>query len=422
MMTEYGEQPEEKGKSLSSVILLMIVGFLFIIVLAGGGVGLYFFIRSRTQKNQTQKQKQPPTQHHIKTDHKTDKKTDKSDTDVKEHDKHDKEGKDSKTDKDDKIERTDKGEEGKKKEKRLSLHHLQSIKASHKVAITPDGETVAIEKNGVITVFKVGKPEARIARFVLGGWTRVKSLALSSDVKWLAAGCNNRSVLVWKNENEKGWKNVVGFMCHNGWVRALDISPDGKYLASGDDYGMVRVWRTSDWKIVMKKRGHLQRVNYLCFSPNGKWFATVGNDRLIMVWAVDGWNEVVFLRCGADPGNLLAFSPNAQLLSAAIDNEIAVWSTKTWKLVDRKRTFGRSITGLAFSPDSKHLFCVALDKRIYFWECKGKLRLLMKKTLSEHESDIYFGEWLRDGRIVTVDWSGKMHFWSLRWVDFNLNR
>lgn len=57
---------------------------------------------------------------------------------------------------------------------------------------------------------------------------------------------------------------------HQGWIRALSVSPDGSLLASGGNDRMVRIWETATGKLVRELAGHTGHVYSLGFHPDGK--------------------------------------------------------------------------------------------------------------------------------------------------------
>ncbi|KAF2117916.1 WD40-repeat-containing domain protein [Lophiotrema nucula] len=54
-------------------------------------------------------------------------------------------------------------------------------------------------------------------------------------------------VMIWKVEDLTAEPAVLG--PYQDWVRTIEYSPDGKYLATGE-YGYIRIYKTSDWSVV----------------------------------------------------------------------------------------------------------------------------------------------------------------------------
>jgi len=80
-------------------------------------------------------------------------------------------------------------------------------------------------------------------------------------------------------------EELTAFTAHQPFTYGLAFSPDGTKLATGGADGVLRLWRTSDW------RNHLQLecgglVLCVTFSPDGQSVLTGGLDGTISTWAV----------------------------------------------------------------------------------------------------------------------------------------
>ena len=57
---------------------------------------------------------------------------------------------------------------------------------------------------------------------------------------------------------------------HAGWIRALDVSSDGKLLASGGNDRILKIWNLADAKPVREITGHELDIYSVMFHPDGK--------------------------------------------------------------------------------------------------------------------------------------------------------
>src|SRR5262249_62386999 len=77
---------------------------------------------------------------------------------------------------------------------------------------------------------------------------------------------------------------------HSGVVRALVVGPDGRWLASADSDGTVRIWalgrfrRLLELSLLRPLIGHSGGVEALAVGPDGRWLASAGNDRTVRIW------------------------------------------------------------------------------------------------------------------------------------------
>lgn len=78
---------------------------------------------------------------------------------------------------------------------------------------------------------------------------------------------------------------------HEGWIRALAVSPDGKTVATGGNGSVVRLWSTRDGKLV-KELKHPDRVFSLRFHPRSAALVSGDLKGVIREWNVEGGKEV----------------------------------------------------------------------------------------------------------------------------------
>jgi hypothetical protein len=153
-------------------------------------------------------------------------------------------------------------------------------------------------------------------------------------------------------------------------VQRLDLSPDGRWLATGTWQGThVKVWDVG--------RGALARtlpVAYsaeVVFSPDSRTLLTATGAEYA-VWEVGTWRprlRVVRSQSGGLPG-VAAFSPDGRLIALAR-------TRSTVQVVDagtgRERATleapePRNVSGLGFSPDGLHLAVAFTGPRILVWD------------------------------------------------------
>ena len=69
-------------------------------------------------------------------------------------------------------------------------------------------------------------------------------------------------------------------------VNVLRFLPDGKLLATGDEFGIVRLWDVATYKEVATFKGHAAMIRGLIFSPDGQWLYSASMDGLVRRWKI----------------------------------------------------------------------------------------------------------------------------------------
>jgi len=114
---------------------------------------------------------------------------------------------------------------------------------------------------------------------------------------------------------------------HDGWLRALDVSPDRKLLATCGNDNLVKLWSASDGKPIRTFEGHTSHVYNVAFHPSGKTLVSADLKGFVKEWDVENGKPLRELDAkvlhkydsgfGADIGGIrgMAFSPDGQLLA-----------------------------------------------------------------------------------------------------------
>lgn len=142
-----------------------------------------------------------------------------------------------------------------------------------------------------------------------------------------------------------------------GFVCALDFSPDGRWLASGTNAGLLMIWEVETGRLVRVLAGHNSLVSCLQWSPDGRRIASGSWDRTVRVWSIESGASLCTLTGHSHWVSCLAWSPDgAQIASGGQDHTMRVWDARGGRLVLILPHEGT--TGLSWSPDGRVLTVV----------------------------------------------------------------
>ncbi|MBN1953710.1 MAG: WD40 repeat domain-containing protein [Anaerolineae bacterium] len=241
----------------------------------------------------------------------------------------------------------------------------------------------------------------------IGGPRAAYDLALSPDGRFLAVGGNDSDgrgqVGIWDVERGE-WRQWIQAVTPEGIydeVYAVAFSPDGRYLATGGDYGgesrnlnsgtdggMVRLWAVSTASdgILQVDASALDfadptgRVQDIAFGPDGRYLAAASDDGLVRIWDVGTANG---LRGTPPPPTTLgghtaavgavAFSPDgAWLASGSADHTIRVWDTARWEGIMTLVGHTEAVTSLAFETAGTRLVSGSRDRTVRIWDIAAR--------------------------------------------------
>jgi WD40 repeat protein len=163
---------------------------------------------------------------------------------------------------------------------------------------------------------------------------------------------------------------------HQGWIRAVAASPDGKMIAScGNDHA-VRLWNAADGKAIATLGGHTSHVYNVAFHPAGQRLASCDLKGVVKDWNLKTGASERDLDAKAlwkyDPGFMadiggarsMQFSADGAKLAcsgitnvsnafAGVGNPAVVlfdWKEGKAKLLKTKDAFQGTAWGVAFHP------------------------------------------------------------------------
>ena len=194
-------------------------------------------------------------------------------------------------------------------------------------------------------------------------------------------------------------------------ILCLDISPDGRYIATGKETyepnarNTLECWEIASGQLKLNHAGDAS-VNTVSFSPDSRYVAAGEHSPAkIRIWDIETRLPTDSIGLQITNGLVeFAYNPVDDYLAAGFYNidipldqptsgKIAVYSTTNWelfRLIDEAHP--NRISALSFSPDGSRLASASWESRIRLWSGSGTVVINTLATVEGRITDLCFNQ------------------------------
>ena len=266
-------------------------------------------------------------------------------------------------------------------------------------AFSPDGRRYAAgNKDGAIWVWNVaGGPRIELR----GQGSRVYDVGFGPTNDRLVSAGDDGTARIW---------DVVGSVVIKTPANGIDVSSDGRFVATSNEGGTTRVWETATGRLVASLKGAGDWTTAK-FSPKNDTLV-LGSDasRDIRFWHLSegGGAGVDKLRTG-DKVGAARFDPTGKrLVYVDMGGTIIVRSESGTQVTLRGGQ--KLIYDAQFSPDGKQVAAIGEDADIAIWRVDRPDR--PERILKGHRGHVNSFTYARDGRLASAGADGTIRVWN----------
>lgn len=186
----------------------------------------------------------------------------------------------------------------------------------------------------------------------------IKAMAFSPNTYQFVTIGEDRCLRLW---NAEAYEVVKSWHVPGGPSKSVDISWDGRWIATGGRDGVIRIWNEASAQHVEEMPRELAPVNCLRFSPDSSMLAVATGDWMstqsgrIALFEVGSWSERISMNWNS-PAAVVAFHADGEsLTSGDWQGRIARWSIANGELLGLAHGQKDLVAAAEFSPNGSAL-------------------------------------------------------------------
>lgn len=257
-------------------------------------------------------------------------------------------------------------------------------------------------------------PPSKIATFQHPD--EVWNAEFSPDGKFIASACNDNFVRIWNIETGEMRETLEQ---KGAWK--VSFFPDGKRFAvssSSNSNPIVKVYETESLREILTLANHTKRVRAVDVSPDGKLLASGSLDGNIIIWNAETGAEIRRFSFSTPDKNIefydVLFSASGDKLAVSGFETFVVFDTITWRKwqFEPKKIADENITlncwKIRFSPLGKTIALGTFTGEVIFLDTET---LEILRVLKIHQSNVKSLDFSADGKILaTASWDRTVKF------------
>jgi WD40 repeat protein len=278
-------------------------------------------------------------------------------------------------------------------------------------AFSPDSALLAVARYTDLVLYDI-RSRRDVQRPLTGHTKNISSITFSQDGRMVAAGSEDKTIVVWDVESQRQLATLTG---HADTVGSLLFHHDGEVLLSGDYGGSIIRWDLEEMKAIdAPVKGFGDSISSIFLTSDGQ----------VKALALEK-NRVILLQVNDDPplgrrikapdiGSAnVAFSPDGRFLASAGEfGDVAIWDVASGEQSGETLSgHDRQVSSLAFAPDGKRLVSGSMDGTVIFWDIATR-KALGPPLKPWGRSPVWSLGWSQDGESVVAGGDATLVFWD----------
>ena len=257
------------------------------------------------------------------------------------------------------------------------LSSLRHILFNLALDVNPDGSRLAIVGDSAgVQLFDLetgARPPGVPATGLVGGDDtpgNTSAAAFSPNGRYLASGDDDGEIVVRDALSFEIHQRLSG---HIAQITGIAWSPDSERLASSSRDGSLRLWERGSGRELANLRGHRGAVRAVAWDVLGENVFSCGEDGVLNQWQVDGGRLVRAFLGHEGPVYLLDYDPNrGRVVTTSGDRTLRLWdiAAGSSRIL---RGHEAPVMEVAFDPSGELILSGDQEGTVYLWDAEGDL-------------------------------------------------
>ncbi|MFC1634707.1 DUF4062 domain-containing protein, partial [Planctomycetota bacterium] len=252
-------------------------------------------------------------------------------------------------------------------------------------------------------------PGGPLLRTLTGHGHPVRAVAVTPDGRYVVSGSNDKTLRVWELASGLVVHTLAG---HASSVFAVAVTPDGQYVVSGSADGTLMVWELANGRAVSMLAGHKGIVSAVAVTPDSRYAVSGSSDKRLKVWELTTGRTVHTLKGHRGWVRGVAVTPDGRYaVSGSDDKTLRVWDLSSRRAIYVRTGHEDAVDAVAVTSDGRYAISASKDKTLRVWEIASGRAVHM---LAGHKSMVFAVAATPDRRyVVSGSADGTLMVWDL---------
>jgi WD40 repeat protein len=239
---------------------------------------------------------------------------------------------------------------------------------------------------------------AQALQILYSGADIIEVLAVSPDASWLACGSGNSIIRMIPLDGTGSTYEMKG---HNGKIKSLIFSFNGKYLYSAALDGKVLKWDIAARTSTDVTTG-LMQITSIDISSNGNYIAGLNSEGNVFVWDPEKNSDNFRIETTGKHINAIRFNPDNNLLALGdISGNVELWDISLRKKISEVKAHTAQINDIQFNTTLKQMATAGNDKTLKIFNIKDPADLTQPPvTFTDNEGLVLVVQFSPNGELL----------------------